>query len=183
MCLTLYFLISIWKKWIAEKVREWNEDVPIILVTAYINYAVDGYKVSANRFLVKDDLDKTFPECMDDICRRISRKAKHMIFPCVEGDVDIKLTDIVFIETTGHKSIIHLKNEEYHLYESMDDLESRLKTFGFLRVHQSYMVGIRHISTINNYILTLDTGYLIKIPKARYKQVRQDRALYVGRSL
>ena len=168
---------------LAEKVREWNEDVPIILVTAYINYAVDGYKVSANRFLVKDDLDKTFPECMDDICRRISRKAKHMIFPCVEGDVDIKLTDIVFIETTGHKSIIHLKNEEYHLYESMDELESRLKAFGFLRVHQSYMVGIRHISNINNYILTLDTGYQIKVPKARYKQVRQERTLYVGRAL
>ena len=168
---------------LAEKIREKYEEVPIVLVTAFINYALDGYKVRANRFLVKDDLDKTLPECMDDICRQIQKKTKHMLFACVEGDVDIKLSEIVFIETTGHKSIIHLGSGDYRLYESMDDLERKLKAFGFLRVHKSFMVGIRHIRTINNYILTLDTGYEIKIPKARYKQVRQERALYVGKSL
>ena len=168
---------------LAKKIRERYEDVPIVLVTAFINYALDGYKVRASRFLVKDDLDKTLPECMDDICRQIQRKTKHMLFTCVEGDVDIKLSEIIFIETTGHKSIIHLGSRDYHLYESMDDMDRRLKTFGFLRVHQSFMVGIRHIRTINNYILTLDTGYEIKIPKARYKQVRRERALYVGKQL
>ena len=168
---------------LAGKIREIYEDVPIVFVTAFINYALDGYKVRASGFLVKDDLDKTFPECMDDICRQIHRKTKHMLFTCVEGDVDIKLSEIVYIETTGHKSIIHLGSRDYHLYESMDDMERKLKAYGFLRVHQSFMVGIRHIRTINNYILTLDTGYEIKIPKARYKQVRQERALYVGKQI
>lgn len=168
---------------LASRIREKDEEVPIILVTAFINYALDGYKVRASRFLVKDDLDKTLPECMDDICIQLQKKKKNMLFNCVEGDVDIMLSEIVFIETTGHKSIIHLGSEDYHLYESMDELENRLKVYGFIRVHQSYMVNIRHIRSINNYVLTLDTGYEIKIPKARYKQVRQERALYVGKAL
>lgn len=168
---------------LAGRIREKDEEVPIILVTAFINYALDGYKVRASRFLVKDDLDKTLPECMDDICIQLQKKKKNMLFNCVEGDVDIMLSEIVFIETTGHKSIIHLGSEDYHLYESMDELENRLKVYGFIRVHQSYMVNIRHIRSINNYVLTLDTGYEIKIPKARYKQVRQERALYVGKAL
>ena len=54
---------------VARKIRELLEDVPIILVTAFMNYALDGYKVRASRFLIKDDLDKTFRECMDDICQ------------------------------------------------------------------------------------------------------------------
>ena len=168
---------------IAERIRERYEDVPIVLVTAFINYALDGYKVRASRFLVKDDLDKTLPECMDDICRQIRKKKKNMLFSCVEGDVDIKLAEIVFIETTGHKSTIHLKEQDYHLYESMDELESKLGAYGFIRVHQSFMVNARHVRSINNYILTLDTGYEIKVPKARYKQVRQERTLYMGKSL
>ena len=168
---------------LAGRIREKDEEVPIILVTAFINYALDGYKVRASRFLVKDDLDKTLPECMDDICIQLQKKKKNMLFNCVEGDVDIMLSEIVFIETTGHKSIIHLGSEDYHLYESMDELENRLKVYGFIRVHQSYMVNIRHIRSINNYVLILDTGYEIKIPKARYKQVRQERALYVGKAL
>lgn len=167
---------------LAGKIREKYEEVPIVMVTAFINYALDGYKVRASRFLVKDDLDKTLPECMDDIYRQIQKKTKHILFSCVEGTVDIKLSEIIYIETSGHKSVIHLKEKDFHLYESMNDMEERLKVYGFLRAHQSYMVNIRHIRSINNYILTLDTGDEIKVPKARYKQVRQDRALYVGKS-
>ena len=168
---------------LAEKIREKQEYVPIILVTAFINYALDGYKVRASRFLVKDNLDKTLPECMDDVCRQIQKKTKNMIFDCVEGDVDIELIDIVFVETTGHRSIIHLKSEDYHIYESMDEIESKLKMYGFIRVHKSFLVNVRHIRGINNYVCTLDTGYEIRVPKARYKQVRQERALYVGKLL
>ena len=59
---------------VAKCIREEMEDVPIILVTAYMNYALDGYKVRASRFLVKDELDKTINEAMDDICREIRRR-------------------------------------------------------------------------------------------------------------
>ena len=103
-----------------------------------------------------------------------------MLFSCVEGEVDITLSEIIFIETSGHKSVIHLAAQNYHLYESMDELEGKLGAYGFIRVHQSFMVNVRHVRSINNYILILDTGYEIKIPKARYKQVRQERALYMG---
>ena len=168
---------------LARKIREKYEDVPIVLVTAFINYALDGYKVRASRFLVKDDLDKTLPECMDDICMQIRKRTKHMLFSCVEGEVDITLSEIIFIETSGHRSVIHLAAQDYHLYESMDELEGKLGTYGFIRVHQSFMVNVRHVRSINSYILTLDIGYEIKIPKARYKQVRQERALYMGKSL
>jgi DNA-binding LytR/AlgR family response regulator len=42
--------------------------IPIVLVTAYMNYALDGYKVKACRFLLKDDLANTINECMDHFC-------------------------------------------------------------------------------------------------------------------
>lgn len=134
-------------------------------------------------FLVKDDLDKTFCECMDDICDQIQKRKKEMLFSCVEGEVRIKLSEIIFVETTGHKSIIHLETNDYHLYESMDEMEKRLKMFGFIRVHQSFLVNASHIRSINNYILILDTGYEIRIPKARYKKVREERSLFLGKSL
>ena len=76
-----------------------------------------------------------------------------------------------------------LVTNDYHLYESMDEMEKRLKMFGFIRVHQSFLVNASHIRSINNYILTLDTGYEIKIPKARYKKVREERSLFLGKSL
>ncbi len=168
---------------VAKKIREEMDDVPIVLVTAFMNYALDGYKVRASRFLIKDDLDKTFTECMDDICGEIRKKSKVIAFSCVEGDMRLKASDIILIETSGHKNLIKLKNVTYQIYEKLDGLEEMLKGYGFLRTHNSFLVNMAHIRGINSYVLTLDDGRQLPVPKARYKQVRQEYTLFLGKEL
>ena len=168
---------------VAKRIREIDDDVPIIFVTAFMNYALDGYKVKASRFLIKDDLDKTFDECMDDICKDIRKKSKTIAFNCVEGEMRLKASDIILIETSGHKNLIKLKNETYQIYEKLDGLEEMLKGYGFLRSHISFLVNMAHIRGINSYVLTLDDGRQLPVPKARYKQVRQEYTLFVGKEL
>ena len=168
---------------LAKKIREKQDDVPIILVTAFMNYALDGYKVRASRFLIKDDLDKTFTECMDDICREVYRKSKTVILPCVEGNIRLKVSEILLIETDEHKNIIKLKDQTYQIYEKISTLEDMLKGYGFLRIHKSFLVNMEHIRSINNYILTMNDGKQLSVPKARYRQVRQEYTLFVGREL
>ena len=168
---------------VAKKIREEMDDVPIVLVTAFMTYVLDGYKVKASRFLIKDDLDKTFDECMDDICKDIRKKSKTIAFNCVEGEMRLKASDIILIETSGHKNLIKLKNETYQIYEKLDVLEELLKGYGFLRTHNSFLVNMAHIRGINSYVLTLDDGRQLPVPKARYKQVRQEYALFVGKEL
>ena len=168
---------------VAKRIREEMDDVPIVLVTAYMNYALDGYKVRASRFLIKDDLDKTFNECMDDICREIQKKSKTIELSCVEGDIRVKASDIIMIETSGHKNIIQLQNRSYQIYEKMETLEGKLRAYGFLRTHNSYLVNMTHIRCISSYVLTLDDDRQIPVPKARYKQVREEYAMFAGREL
>ena len=38
----------------AMRIKEKYPKLPVVLVTAYMNYALDGYKVKASRFLLKD---------------------------------------------------------------------------------------------------------------------------------
>jgi len=40
----------------AMRIKEKYPKLPVVLVTAYMNYALDGYKVKASRFLLKDNL-------------------------------------------------------------------------------------------------------------------------------
>ena len=97
-----------------------------------------------------------------------------MIFLCVEGKISLKLSDIVIIETERHKNIIRLESGSYQIYEKLDELEERLKDHGFLRTHLSYLVNMQHIRNVNNYVLTLDNGKELSVPKARFKQVRHE---------
>jgi DNA-binding LytR/AlgR family response regulator len=57
----------------AANIRIFYPKIPIVLVTAYMNYALDGYKVNASRFLLKDDLSNTINECMDDLIAEIQK--------------------------------------------------------------------------------------------------------------
>ena len=166
---------------VAARLREVLGDVPLILVSAFINYALDGYKVRASRFLVKDDLDVTFTECMDDICGEIRRKTKTIMLPCVEGDINMQISEIVLIETARHKCIIHLKKQQYHIYERIDSLEKMFAGLGFLRFHQSYLVNMRYVRNINSYVLTLYDGRELPVPKARYKEVKRQYILFAGK--
>ena len=168
---------------VAKKIRELREDVPIILVTTLMNYALDGYKVRASRFLIKDDLDKTFPECMDDICGEIRKRSNTVVFSCVEGEIRLKASDIILFETSGHKCLIQLHDRTYQIYEKLENLEKMLNGLGFLRTHKSFLVNMAHIRNINSYILTLDNGREISVPKARYKQVKQEYTLFMGKEL
>ena len=76
-----------------------------------------------------------------------------------------------------------MPDQSYQIYEKLETLEEKLKGFGFLRAHKSFIVNMGHIRSINSYVMTLDDGRQIPVPKARYKQVRQKYALFVGKEL
>ncbi len=168
---------------VAKRIREKLEDVPIVLVTAYMNYALDGYKVRASRFLVKDELDKTLNEAMDDICREIRRRSKIILLSCVEGEIRFKVSDIILIESDAHRSEIHTAEKKYHIYEKMDVLEEKLSGYGFLRAHRCYLVNMQHIKGIGGYKITMDNDDTVPVPKARYTEIKQEYLLFVGKEL
>lgn len=168
---------------VAGHIRKLRGDIPIVFITAFIDYALEGYKVRANRFLIKDNLEQTFDECMDDICAEIQRKEKAMLFDCVEGRSRIKTSEIVMFEASGRQSIIHTENGEYHIYRRMDDLEIDLRPHGFLRVHRSYLVNMGFIRNIKNYSVELTSGARFSIPKARYRKVLREYTMIIGETV
>ncbi len=116
----------------AGKIKAECPKVHIVLVTAYVNYALDGYKVKASRFLLKDDLEQTLPECVEDILR----EERMVEFGFVEGSVRLRVDDIIYIETSKHKNVFYTAGETYSIYKKMDELEAELAGMGFVRIHQ-----------------------------------------------
>lgn len=165
----------------ARRIREILPEVPIILITAYINYAMEGYKVKASRFLVKDELEDTIPECMDSILSDIRRKPQEMDFSFVEGNIRLKLDDISYIETDAHVQVFHVGNKTYRIYKKLEDVEKELSGFGFVRIHKSFVVNLGYVKRISSYRLYLSTGEDFSVPRNRYNEVKRRFALYKGR--
>ena len=164
----------------AIKIKELYSDIYIVLVTAYMSYSLEGYKVKASRFLLKDDLEHTIKECMDSLIGELHKKDCYVEFSFVEGQIRLQTDDIIHIETAKHKNVFYTKKQAYTIYKKMDELENELDEFGFVRVHQSFLVNMRYIEKISSYILRLITGKEISVPKSRYQEVKRRYALYKG---
>ena len=164
----------------AIKIKELYPDIYIVLVTAYMSYSLEGYKVKASRFLLKDDLEHTLKECMDSLIGELHKKDYYVEFSFVEGQVRLQTDDIIYIETARHKNVFYTKKQTYTIYKKMDEIEEELVAFGFVRVHQSFLVNMRYIEKISSYVLRLITGKEISVPKSRYQEVKRRYALYKG---
>ncbi len=162
----------------ARRIKAECPKVHIVLVTAYVNYALDGYKVKASRFLLKDDLEQTLRECVNDILKEIRQGERVAEFGFVEGKVRLRVDEIIYIETNRHKNVFHTQGQIYSIYKKMDELERELEGMGFVRIHRSYLVNMKYIEKISSYVMILTTGKEISVPKSRYHEVKRQYTLF-----
>lgn len=161
----------------ARILREHNPDACIVFVTAYIDYAIEGYRVEAFRFILKDGMEQSMPECVNAILQKKKVKEKIIHYSFAEGEVELSLPSLYYIENYKHQQIFHVKDKNgftaYHLSSKMDLLEKELQDYGFLRIHQGYIVNICKVKRIANYRVTLyDCDLEFNIPKAKFSAVK-----------
>lgn len=168
----------------ASQIRAFHSDTQLVFVTAFIDYALEGYKFNAVRYIMKDTLDTAIPECMDAILHKM--RLAQVTFSFIDGDATLYTDNILYIESQKHKSYFYymqpgLVNSvtartgvvTYQIYEKLDLIEQKLSEHGFLRIHKSYLVNIKHIRRLNNYTAFLDTGEELPVPRVRYQSVRE----------
>jgi len=165
----------------ARQIRAFHSDTCIVFVTAFIDYALEGYKVDAVRYIMKDALDDAVEECMDAILAK--RKMSQVTFSFLEGEKKLYTDNLLYVESRKHKLVFFYLEEEivsYQIYDKLDAIGERLEEYGFLRIHKSYLVNMKHIRRICNYKVLLDTGEDLPVPRLKYKAVKEAFAAYKG---
>ena len=169
----------------ARKIREVSNDMFIVFVTAFINYTLEGYRVDAVRYILKNNVN--FPElvyeCMDAISAKMNYVVKRKKFQFNEGTREVSLERLLYIESQLHKLEFYIMEEcvnKYTLYRTLNDMEKEIASRDFVRIHQSFLVNMKHITDVSRYRVLLSNGVKLNIPKARYKHVEETYVAYKG---
>lgn len=160
----------------ARRIRRMSADVFIVFVTAYITYALEGYEVNAVRYLLKEDsgLESAVKECLDAITARMRVKCE---IDFQNGRKRIPADAVLYVESRLHKVLFYVMEDEvkeYCKYGRLDAVEQELRPYGFLRVHQSFLVNFRYVKNIERYTASLDNGLEIGISKKYYKDAERE---------
>ena len=163
----------------AARIRQMSDDIYIVFVTAYITYALEGYKVGAVRYLLKEDgsLESALNECLDTIADRMNVEEALYEFNLGDKKKSIPVDSILYVESRLHKVIFFVMEngvQEYSRYDRLDAVETELQQYGFCRVHQSFLVNMKYARGVERYQMSLENGTKISISKKYYKYVEEE---------
>lgn len=169
----------------AKRIRQFSKEAYIVFVTAFLTYSLEGYKVDAIRYLLKDDelLDKAIAECIESIMFKMNYKVYKRTFEFQEGRKELYLDSILYIDSNLHKLTFHMINDkqtEYTMYERLDVMYELLKEVGFCRIHKSFLVNLAHVEGIERYQVELVGGIHLAVSKARYLEAKEAIVCYKG---
>ena len=169
----------------AKRIRMNTKDAYIVFITAFITYALEGYKVDAVRYLLKEDeyLEKAVYECLDAIIYKMNYEEYKHTFQFQEGMVELYYEDILYVESSLHKLIFHMAAENtgrYTIYEKLDAVDELLHEAGFCRIHKSFLVNLKYVEDIERYKVKLSNGICLRASKSRYLNARNELICYRG---
>jgi DNA-binding LytR/AlgR family response regulator len=157
----------------------------VIFVTAYREYAVEGYDLDAVDYLVKPVSFERFVKAITKVKRMMGQetlttgidyKSNPDAFIYLKVDKNMQkvlINEIVYIESWKDYVKVFLTNNKHLLVkQSISAMENLLSEHKFLRVHRSYMISMNKISGYNGLSVQLNST---EIPIGRlYKQAVMD---------
>ena len=152
----------------------------IIFTTAYSQYAVESYELNALDYLLKPVTFERFLMAINKAAAALSSKNTTgmdedaaVLIKSGPQTYRVKVSEILYLEKNGNYITVHLKDGNILIRENMGDIFDLLPATDFIRVHKSYVVGIRHISMIEVHQLIVNGE---KIPLgSTYRDSLRDR--------
>jgi DNA-binding LytR/AlgR family response regulator len=138
-------------------------DTRIVFTTAFTQYAIDGYKVSAFDYLLKpisfDDFikvtDKALGQHYRESQQQMVRTDRYIFVKTDYRLIRIQLDDILYIEGVKDYVRIRLANGDHIMsLINMKRLEELLPHPEFMRTHRSYLVRMPSINIVDRQRIT-----------------------------
>ena len=158
----------------------------VIFCTAYSEFAVTSYELDAVDYLMKPIDYNRFVKAVQRVTDTIAQQP--LVFTeAIQNDyifvkagqrgkmLKIDLDDIDYVQALNNYIAFYSGTQKTMAYITMKELEERLPSCNFMRIHKSYIVAVRQISSIENNELILK-----KIPfrlpiGANYKEIFMKR--------
>ena len=149
---------------LARKIANVDPKIQIVFVTAYEQYALKAFEVSAVHYLLK-------PLTQEKINEAVERVRRVMQINEVKGDIGkpeatfgkagaegrisvidrnnifiIRISDIIYLKSENGKTVLVTKKGSYMSREGLRSWEVRLKELCFIRCHRSFIINADFIT-------------------------------------
>lgn len=136
----------------AARIRRSDSRVMIVFCTNLVHRALDGYAVQALDFIVKPVGERRLWAAMDKARRYLAAREPHVLsLHTQDGVVCVRAQDVFYAETYGRKLLLHTAQGPLEVRMPIAALEQQLAGDGFFRIHNAYLVSLRHVQSVSGF--------------------------------
>lgn len=179
-------------EWLMELQKEKSIHFRVIFTTAFADYALQAFRFSAMDFLLKPYLPQDLQEATNRALKSINdqqyrqqletfihnythkdQRDKKIVLKTLEEIYIIPIVDIRSVEADNSYTRFLLKSGQSILVsQSLKEFDTQLSPWGFMRVHQSHLVNLKHITGYRKKTNMLLLEGELQIPVSQNKKMK-----------
>ncbi|MBN2166357.1 MAG: LytTR family transcriptional regulator DNA-binding domain-containing protein [Marinilabiliaceae bacterium] len=171
------------------------DDCPVVVfTTAYDQYALKAFELSAVDYLLKPFSKERFDQAIEKILEKLRKNnktdEKHLIERVNDQEivnrivvksgsriVVIPLVDIIYIEAQEDYVMIHTSKGRYMKSQTMHYYETHLSPDQFVRIHRSFIVNVSCVEKLEpydreSYVAVLSSEIKLRVSRSGYKKLK-----------
>ena len=165
---------------LAEKIREVETNAIVYFYTSHIEYAAEGYRVEARRFLIKGGEEAYFKEALEYACRKHQQLMEDCVtFSRFRDVIRIPIAEILYAEREGRQTAVYTqKLGRIEISVGIKELQKEIGRPYFVLVDRGVLVNLDFIRRTDQNTVTLFGGKTLGISRSRVKEVKESMARY-----
>ena len=165
---------------LAVKIHSLYPHAILFFYTSHIEYATEGYRVEARRYLLKGGNPAFFTEALDYAVQEIRKVREECInITAFKDTINLPIAEIQYVQREGRALVIYTQTQgRITVYESIKSLHQRIGKPYFVFIDRGTFVNINYIRRTDHNTVALFNGVTLGMSRNRAFDVKQAIAKY-----
>lgn len=145
-----------------DYLRKSRPDIPVVLTTAYNQYAMEGYELNVLDYLLKPISKERFGQTVTKIESYLnylkSKSSDRHDFIYIKSEKVIEkvyFNEIVLVEAMRNYVIYHCEKRKLICYSSLKNTEQNLPAEQFIKIQKSFIINKNKVQKIEKGFVTI----------------------------
>lgn len=150
-----------------------NEKLILVYISSKTRYAMELFQNRPFDFIVKPLCPGKIRNILDTIYHLREKDNVSFRFKDRNNEYRAAYKDILYFQSEGHKIHLVTGKNIRSFYGKLNEVEKQCPEHLFLRIHNSYLVNVRHIEEIAYEWVKLINGEVLDISRPKRAEIRR----------
>lgn len=165
----------------AKLIRINDKKAIIIFVSSHKERVFDSFDCEAFNFITKPFTQEKFNDVFTKAIEKYKFLNKSLTISWRGTTVELPIEKIKYFESYKKHIIFHTYDGEFQMIANLSDKLKELSSYGFLQIHQGYVVNMNLISRFDGLDIILVDGTKVPMSLRKKSTVLSEYAKYVAR--